>query len=312
MSGEFERIARFFAPLASAEGLGLTDDAAIFVPPEGTDIVITVDQMVESIHFLAADPANSVARKLLRRNLSDIAAMGATPLHYLLTTALRTETPESWLACFAAGLEEDQRLFNISLIGGDSTSTIGPISLSVTMFGTVARGAAWRRRGARIGDAVFVTGTIGDAALGLAAAHGKVPDPNGFLAERRLLPEPRLGLHIHHLVHACIDVSDGLIQDLGHICRQSECGALIEAAAVPQSEAARRAGDHWLSTRLTGGDDYELLFAAPAEVEIMLRAAAAPVSITRIGYFVEGPPDVVVLDNAGNPLPITRGGWSHF
>ncbi|MCF3948725.1 thiamine-phosphate kinase [Acidiphilium sp. AL] len=313
MSGtEFERIARYFAPLADEAALGLSDDAALWTPPYGKTLVLTVDQMVEGVHFLPDDPPGCVARKLLRRNLSDLAAMGGEPDGYLLTTALRVDTPEAWLAEFAEGLARDQKRYRIELFGGDSTSTPGPLMASVTMIGCVAPGAAWRRSGARAGDAVFVTGTIGDAALGLEAARGKLDDSSGHFRERRLLPEPRIGLPLAGLVHAAIDVSDGLVQDLGHICRNSGVGAVIEAGLVPASAAARAAGESWLEARLTGGDDYELILATPPDAEAALRKACGLVPVTKIGHFSGDSDEVVVLDRAGRRMAFTRTGWRHF
>jgi thiamine-monophosphate kinase len=312
VSNEFDRIARYFAPLANKSALGLADDAAVWSPPVGKDIVVTVDQMIEGVHFLPDDPPDCVARKLLRRNLSDLAAMGAVPIGYLLTTALRTATPENWLAKFAEGLRADQDRYGIGLFGGDSTSTTGPIMVSVTMLGQIAPGAAWRRSGAKAGDALFVTGTIGDAVLGLEAARGNIADPDLQFRSRRLLPEPRVGLRLGTLVHAAIDVSDGLVQDVGHICATSGVGAVIEAALVPQSAAARAAGDAWLETRLTGGDDYELIIAAPRGVEAALRAGCGDVALTRIGFFTDAHSNVVVRDAAGQTMALARTGWQHF
>jgi thiamine-monophosphate kinase len=310
--GEFGRIARYFAPLAHRAGLGLTDDAAVWTPPAGCEIVMTVDQMIEHVHFLPDDPPDCVARKLLRRNLSDLAAMGAAPVGYLLTTALRADTPEAWLAGFAEGLRLDQAAYGIGLFGGDSSSSTGSIMASVTMFGTVAPGGAWRRAGARVGDAIFVTGTIGDAVLGLEAERGHLADPEDYFRGRRLLPTPRVGLKIGGLVHAAIDVSDGLVQDIGHLCERAECGAVIEAALVPGSAQALAAGPAWLETRLTGGDDYELVFAAPAQTEAALRAACGAVPITRIGRFTDRHKEVVVVDEADQPIGFSRSGWAHF
>jgi thiamine-monophosphate kinase len=311
MVGEFDRIARYFAPLAAAPSLGLTDDAACLRPDPARDQIITVDQMLEGVHFLADDPPDLIARKLLRRNLSDLAAMGATPLHYLLTTALRVDTPEPWLAQFAQGLAEDQARYHVTLIGGDSTSTPGPLAFSITMIGTIQPGSVLRRSGAQSGDAIFVTGTIGDAALGLAAARGECPDPTGFFRTRRLLPEPRLNLPIHAIAHAAIDVSDGLLQDLMHLCTQSNLAAAIHAHAVPASPAAAACGPDALMRRLTGGDDYELILAAPPGAQAALCQACAPTPITRIGHFAPGVPRISLLDDPPLTLPDDLG-WNHF
>ena len=311
---EFGLIARHFAPLAGPGGLGLSDDAALLAPPPGRDLVLTVDAMVGGIHFLPDDPADLVARKLLRVNLSDLAAKGAAPLGYLLTVSVPRGTPDSWFAGFAAGLAEDQARFGVALLGGDTTSTSGPVSLSLTMIGHVAPGAMPRRAGARPGEGVWVTGTIGDGALGLAVATGRLADPSGHLLRRYRLPEPRLGLALAGIVSAAMDVSDGLVQDLGHLCRAGGLAAEIEAVRVPLSDAARAAGPSWLATCLTGGDDYELLLAVPTAAEAGWQAAAvrAGIPVTRIGRFLPGQPRVLVRDAGGSEMIFPSGGWSHF
>ncbi|WP_135466195.1 thiamine-phosphate kinase [Crenalkalicoccus roseus] len=320
LPGEFALIARHFRALAGPGALGLEDDAAVLDPPPGRQLVIAADAMVEGVHFLPEDPPETVGRKLLRVNLSDLAAMGAAPLGYLMTVALPKRVAEEWIAAFAAGLAEDQRLFGLGTLGGDTVSTPGPIALSLTILGTVAPGAALRRRGARPGDELWVSGSIGDGALGLAVLQGRLPpDPEGFLARRYRLPEPRLalGAALADLARAAMDVSDGLVQDLGHLCRASGCGAVLEAARVPLSPAARAAlaaDPALLPLLLAGGDDYELLFAAPPgeAAAVSARAAAAGVPVTRIGRFVEGRAEVAVLGEDGAPLGLARGGWSHF
>ncbi|WP_297371227.1 thiamine-phosphate kinase [Acidocella sp.] len=311
MAGEFDRIARYFAPLSGPEGLGLRDDAALLTPPPGVQLVLTVDQMLESVHFLPGDDPALIARKLLRRNLSDLAAMGAAPLGYLLTTALPVQTPESWLARFAEGLATDQARYGISLMGGDSSSSKAGIALSITAIGAVPQGAALTRAGARAGDEIWVTGTIGDAILGLKARLGEWTDQDGTLTSRSLLPTPRLGLALHGLAHACIDISDGLVQDLGHIAKASGLAATIQAAAIPTSPEAARFGDAALPERLTGGDDYELLLAVPPGHDAALRAACGAVPVTRIGQFTAGQ-GVRVLGGDGADLPLPRTGWAHF
>jgi thiamine-monophosphate kinase len=311
MAGEFDRIARYFAPLSGPEGLGLRDDAALLTPPPGAQLVLTVDQMLESVHFLPGDDPALIARKLLRRNLSDLAAMGAAPLGYLLTTALPVQTPESWLARFAEGLATDQARYGISLMGGDSSSSKAGIALSITAIGAVPEGAALTRSGARAGDEIWVTGTIGDAMLGLKARLGEWTDQDGVLTSRSLLPTPRLGLALHGLAHACIDISDGLVQDLGHIAKASGLAATIQAAAIPTSPEAARFGDAALPERLTGGDDYELLLAVPPGHDAALRAACGAVPVTRIGQFTVGQ-GVRVLGADGADLPLSRTGWAHF
>ena len=311
MADEFSRIAKYFVPLAGAEGRGLADDAAVLTPPPGRELVLTVDQMLETVHFLPHDPPELVARKLLRRNLSDLAAMGATPLGYLLTTALPASTPEAWLAGFAQGLAQDQQIFNIKLFGGDSSSSPGKISLSVTLLGHVAPGAALGRNGARAGDSIWVTGSIGDAALGLRARLGQLPDPGEHLTLRSLLPTPRVGLALAGLVSAAIDISDGLVQDLGQLCTASRLGAVIRASLVPGCAQALALGPAYLESRLSGGDDYELLLAVPPGRGQALRAACGALPVTKIGVFQAGS-DVHVLDDGGAILSFQTGGWRHF
>ena len=310
---EFGLIARHFRPLAGPGGLDLLDDAALLAPPPGRELVLTVDAMIEGVHFLSDDPPDLVGRKLLRVNLSDLAAKGAAPLGYLMTVSARREMPDAWFASFAAGLYADQRAFGIALLGGDTTSTPGPLSLSLTAIGHVPPGGMVRRAGARPGDGVWVTGTIGDGALGLRAIRGDVADPGGTLADRYRLPRPRLGVAARAHVRAAMDVSDGLLQDLGHLCRASGIGAQIEAASVPLSKAAAAAGPAWFETCVTGGDDYELLLAVGPEQEEALRSAASAngTSVSRIGQFVAGG-GVRMMDAAGRERSFARGGWSHF
>lgn len=309
---EFARIAKFFAPLAGEAGLGLKDDAAVLAPPAGRQMVFTVDQMLEGVHFLPGDDPALIARKLLRRNLSDLAAMGATPLGYLLTTALPAELPEAWLEGFAQGLGTDQNIFGITLMGGDSSSSRVDISLSATLIGHVAPGQALPRDGAKAGDRIFVTGTIGDAVLGLEARRGKLTDETGFLTRRSLLPDPRVGLQLAGLVSAAIDVSDGLVQDLAHICRGSGLAAVIQAEAVPASPQAMALGPDYLEQRLTGGDDYELILSVPPENTEALQAACLDVPVTEIGVFQAGEGVQVHSGAGGRMLALSSSGWKHF
>ena len=313
-AAEFAFIARHFRALAGPGALALSDDAAVFVPPPGRALVIAADAMVEGVHFLPGDPPDTVGAKLLRVNLSDLAAMGAVPLGYLMTLSIPPGLPPDWFAAFAAGLASDQARYGLSLLGGDTTATTGPLVLSLTIIGHVAPGAALRRNGARAGDGIWVTGTIGDATLGLACLQDGLADPGGHLTDRYRLPRPRLGLALAGIAHAAIDVSDGLVQDLGHLCRESGVGARLEAARVPASPAVLAAGPAWLERRLTGGDDYELLLAVPPGSEPALQAAAAlaDIAVTRIGLFEAGLDGVQVVGPDGRPLAIGRPGWSHF
>jgi thiamine-monophosphate kinase len=326
MIGEFDLIHRYLAPLAAQapEALGLEDDAAIVTPPPGRDLVLAADALIEGVHFLPDDPAGLVARKLLRVNLSDLAAMGAEPLGYLVTAAWPADKEEDWIAAFAAGLGEDQDSFAIKLLGGDTTRTSGPLALSLTVLGTVPAGRAMRRATAQPGDLLFVSGTLGDAALGLRAVRGDLPGlpaaARDFLIDRYRLPQPRLALGgallESGLATAAIDVSDGLVADVGHVAQASGLAARIEAAAVPLSPAAQAVLDDAPALRaavLTGGDDYELAFAVPREREDEIAAMAGRVDLplTRVGRFAAGD-GVMVVDEDGNSIALEAAGWTHF
>jgi thiamine-monophosphate kinase len=316
---EFALIARHFRPLAGDGALDLSDDAALLTPPAGQQLVLAADALVEGVHFLPDDPPGMIARKLLRVNLSDLAAMGAAPLGYLMTTAFTRGTPDAWIADFVAGLAEDQQRFGLQVLGGDTVATPGPACFSLTIIGTVPPGLALHRRGARIGDEIWVSGSIGDGALGLRVLQGKLAaDAEGHLARRYRLPEPRLALGqaLRGVARAAMDVSDGLVQDLGHLCRAAGCGAEIAATALPLSAAASAALAHdaaLLPLLLTGGDDYELLFAAAPEDAEAVQAASikASVPVARLGRFVAGD-GVVVRDGSGAAITLPQGGWSHF
>ncbi len=314
LPAEFAFIARHFRPLAGPGALDLQDDAALIAPPPGRELVLTVDAMVGGVHFLADDSPDLIGRKLLRVNLSDLAAKGAVPLGYLMTVAAPRDTPDAFFASFAQGLAADQATFGITLLGGDTTRTPGPLTLSLTAIGHVAPGAMLRRAGARPGDGAWVTGTIGDGALGLRVAQGELHDATGHLLDRYRLPHPRLGIALAGIASAAMDVSDGLIQDLGHICRASGVGAALEAARVPLSDPAREAGPNWFETCVTGGDDYELLMAVPPghDARLIAACAAAGVAVTRIGRFHPGQPGVTVRGPDGAALAFGSGGWSHF
>ena len=274
------------------------------------------------MHYLTDDPPDLVARKLLRVNLSDLAAMGARPLHYLLTTALPAELGAGWVASFASGLAEDQRRFGIDLLGGDSVATPGPAALSLTAIGEVAAGMEIRRNGARAGDLVWVSGTIGDAFLGLDVLRGAypelAPEYRAGLIGRFQIPDPRveLGPRLSGIAHAMIDISDGLIADLGHICETSHVAAVVELESLPLSPAAGVIVDGvpGLRTRLaSGGDDYELLFTAPvgSTKAIDDLSSLLDLPITRIGRIELGD-GVRVVDAEGRTLQIAEPGYRHF
>ena len=292
-SGEFELIRRFLAPLATAAGAGgLEDDAALLDTPEGQRLAVTTDTMVEGVHFPPDGPPDLIARRLLRTNLSDLAAMAARPEGYLLNLALPERIDDPWLEGFAAGLAADQELFGLSLFGGDTVGTPGALTLTVTAFGSAA--SPVRRSGARPGDLVFVTGPIGDGYFGLKAVRGELVAPR--LAERYWLPSPRFGAA--EGATAAADISDGLVADLGHICRASGVGAAIDLEAVPLSAEVAVLGPQARLDALVGGDDYELVLTAR-------KHTGAP-----IGRIVSGE-GVTVLDGAGQPVPLARQGYRH-
>jgi thiamine-monophosphate kinase len=317
--GEFDLIERLFAPLSGAApgAFRLTDDAAVIASPDGHDVVMTKDMMVAGVHFLPDDPADQVARKLLRVNLSDLAAMGAAPHGYALGISLPPDIGDDWLTAFAAGLAQDQGEFGVALLGGDTTSTPGPLTLSLTAFGFARHGRLLRRAGARPGDLVCVSGTIGDAALGLQVLRGRQSDPSGFLARRYRLPSPRvaLGQLLPGLASAGLDVSDGLVADLGHLCTASGVGARIMADTVPLSTAARAlvsADPRLIELVMTGGDDYELVFSLPPGNRAALeeRAAGLGIPVAMIGVIVAGK-GVRVEDVLGVELTFERPGFRH-
>ncbi len=327
--GEFGRIAHFLRPLAAGcpGALDLTDDAALLEVPAGHELVVTTDAMVAGIHFLPDDPPDDIAAKLLRVNLSDLAAMGAAPLGYSLVLSLPRTLGCDWLARFADGLAADQRRYGIPLIGGDSVSTPGPITLSVTALGLVPRGQALTRRmhGPRH-QLVFVTGTIGDAAIGLKLVLGDLAPTEladcdaAALVARLRRPEPRLalGAALRGIATAAIDISDGLVADLGHIALASGGTARLISARVPVSEPVRSLlarRPEIMASLVTGGDDYELAFTAPAEARPALAALAARtgVAITEIGTLEPGSAGRIdVLDGRGELLPLATRGWNHF
>jgi thiamine-monophosphate kinase len=327
--GEFELIARYFAPLAKGfpGAYGLLDDAAVIAPLPGHELVAKTDAIVGGVHFLLDDPPDLIARKALRVNLSDLAAKGAMPRAYMLAIMLPRSVTEEWIASFARGLAQDQEAYGIHLIGGDTDSTPGPVTIAIMAFGDVAIGRMIPRGGARDGDTVFVTGTIGDAALGLGVLRGKLThlDTNAadFLIERYRLPQPRatLGPRLVGLANGALDVSDGLLADLRHLCDVSDLSAVIEAPRVPLSAAARAAvatNVEAIATVLTGGDDYEILFTAPpgALDELTELSRTLDVPITAIGRMqsVSSRKNtrITVLDESGEPLIFDRSGWTHF
>ncbi len=314
--GEFELIADLLRPLATDPAArALTDDGAVLTAG-ADDLVLVKDAVVAGVHFLATDPPGTIAQKALRVNLSDLAAMGATPTHYLLALIRPRSADDAYLEALVAGLVQDQEAFGVSLLGGDTVATPGPLVLSITALGRVPAGTALTRSGARPGEDVWVSGTLGDAALGLQVLRGAwqpSEDAAAALVRRYRVPEPRLALGsaLRGIATACQDVSDGLVQDLGHIAQQSGVSVTLEAAALPLSGAAVDAPGA-LEAALTGGDDYELVFTAPKDargrVEEVARRTAVPV--VQIGATSLGT-GVAVLDDAGEPLALAGAGWTH-
>ena len=320
-SGEDDLIARYFRPLASDPGaFGLTDDAAI-LKSSGDDFVVTADAIVEGVHFLAGDPPDTIARKSLRVNLSDLAAKGATPVVFVLTLALR-EAREAWLAPFAKALGEDIETFQCPLLGGDTVSTPGPITISITAFGRVPPGKMVRRHGAKPGDKIAVTGTIGDAALGLRLLKGGLNCEGAVknsLADRYRVPQPRnaIAMAIRNYASAAMDVSDGLAGDLAKLCKASGVSALIDVSSIPLSDAARKllaSGQVGIEDLVSGGDDYELLCTIPENHwnAFSRNAMDAKVAVTAIGSVAAGDASPAFMGKDGKPIALKRLSYSHF
>ena len=325
-SGEDALIARYFRPLATDPGaFDLGDDAAA-LPATGDDLVVTTDAIVEGVHFLPGDPPDSVARKALRVNLSDLAAKGATPAGFVLPLALRAPDA-AWLKPFASALGEDAVQFGCPLLGGDTVATPGPVMVSITAFGRVAPGKMVHRSGARPGDRVVVTGTIGDAALGLdilkggAAAAALADDAVAadMLAGRYRIPQPRnaLAAAIRDHAAAAIDVSDGLAGDLAKLCAASGVSAAIDAESIPLSAVAAgllARGTVGIDAIVAGGDDYEILCAVPENrfAAFAKAARAADVAVTTIGTIIAGAAVPRFLDARGKEIALRRVSYSHF
>lgn len=313
-ASEFDLIEKYFAPLATAPGaFGLKDDAAVVLERAGHDLVVTTDTVVAGVDFFADDPPDAIAKKALRVNLSDLAAKGAEPFGYLLTLMLPAQIGEAFLAEFARGLREDQDAFHVALHGGDISATPGPLAISITAFGHAPAGRMVRRSGARPGDLVFVTGTIGDSGGGLALL--KAPDASvaaetqrALIARYRVPQPPVLFACAVRAASAAIDVSDGLLADLGHVAQASGVRIAVEAERIPRSAALRALWGDSLDAIVraaTAGDDYQIAFAAPAAI------AAADTLVTGIGR-VEAGAGVVLLDAQGGAVAVARPGFTHF
>ena len=310
---EFSLIADLFAPLATSKAaLGLTDDVALLRPRAGHELVLTTDAIIAGVDFFANDPPDTVAQKALRVNLSDLAAKGAAPFGYLLTLCLPKRINEKWLRAFTRGLARDQKTFGISLLGGDMSSTQGPLTISVTALGYVPKGRAILRRGAKLGDLVFVSGTIGDSGGGLSALKTKQRAP--FLIDRYRVPQPRvaLGRALRGIASAALDVSDGLLADLGHLADVSNVHVAVAAGRVPLSPALRKAGGDVVAA-VTAGDDYEIAFTAPRAKRAKVFAAAktSNTPMTEIGWVMKGR-GVALIGADGKPMKVAKKGWEHF
>ncbi len=326
---EDEIIANFFAPLAGPAGLGLVDDAALLSVPADHELVLTTDMLTSGVHFFADDPPEEIARKALRVNLSDLAAKAAEPIGFLLGLALPGDWTADWLSAFAKGLAEDATFFDCPLIGGDTVKSLGALSLSITAIGTVPKSKMVPRPGVRDGDLLYVTGTIGDAALGLRLRRAIGTDrawiealsqpARDYLLMRHLLPLPRLGLRdaLRSFAHAAMDISDGLIGDLAKMLALTGMTTEMALADVPLSKAARQAlalEASLAESILTGGDDYEILCAVAVgdQAEFEREAAAVGLAVTRIGTAKRGTEKPLVRDAEGQPLAFSSASYRHF
>lgn len=326
-SGEDRLIARLFKPIARHPGaLGLQDDAALLALPCGHELVLTKDALVAGVHFFADDPPASIARKAMRVNLSDLAAKGAVPLGVMLAFAIPPDMDEVALAAFARGIGEDVKLYGAPLLGGDTVRTPGPFTISITALGSVPTGTIVKRTTAGAGQAIVVTGTIGDGALGLALRLDPTrPGFTGldaralaFLRDRYLHPRPRLALATALRAHAsaAMDVSDGLVGDLAKMLAASGVAGEIETARIPLSAAAKAAIEAepaLLETAITGGDDYEILAVIPNERldAFGTVATAAGIGMSVIGHTKPGK-GLIVHDANGAVLQLARDSFSHF
>jgi thiamine-monophosphate kinase len=305
---EFDIIARYFAPLSGEGAFGLTDDAAVIPPRSGHDLVVTTDAIMEGVDFFAFDPADTVARKALRVNLSDLAAKGAEPAFYLLNLSLPPTITPQWLETFAAGLAHDQGQYGIALLGGDTGATEGPLAIAITAFGYVPSGTMVRRNGAKLGDAVYVTGSIGGSAGGLAIfkreKHTLSDADRDALIARYRVPEPPMAFArtLRGIASAAIDVSDGLIADLGHLAAASGVAIAVEGEAIPLPPALRAWwGENAIPRAATAGDDYQIAFTA---------APGLTGPFTQIGAVAAGQGVRLLIGGAEAALP--RTGYRHF
>jgi thiamine-monophosphate kinase len=325
---EDKLIARFFRPLASHPGaLSLRDDAAFFSPPEGHEIVLTTDAVIAGVHVLADETPDAIARKTLRVNLSDLAAKGAAPAAFLLSLALPRNSGDDWLAAFCAGLKDDADAFGCPLIGGDTDRTDGPLTVTIFALGTLPRGTMVKRSGAQPGDHILVSGSIGDAALGLMlrrdpahAARWKLEvGERDHLLDRYRLPQPRVALTdaLRAYASASIDVSDGFVGDLSKLLRVSGVSGEVEVTRVPLSAGAKKAlsadaGLH--DTIFGGGDDYEIICTVADDKLEAFRVVAQEtgIAVAAVGRVREGSGPPHFFDAEGRALTFARRSFSHF
>ena len=321
---EDDLIARYFAPIAGPGALGLKDDAACIAAPDGCDLILTKDVVVAGVHFFANDPPASIARKALRVNISDLAAKGADALGFLLALAMPSHIDAAWLADFARALGEDAALYEIPLLGGDTVKTPGPLMISITALGSAPKGDMARRTGARDGDRLYVSGTIGDAAIGLKLRMGEGPEglsqgARMHLLQRYLEPQPRYVLrHVwRDFANGAMDVSDGLVGDVTKMLKASGVSSRVRLAEAPLSVAAREAialDPTLFDIAMTGGDDYELLASVARERAAEFEAAArrAGVALTHIGDVVSSVDALEFFGRDGARRIFARGSYSHF
>lgn len=323
---EFNFIATHLAPLAGLGGLDLKDDAALLKPRKGKDLILTKDTMVEGVHFPTGHYGGDTAEKLLRVNLSDLAAKGAHPIGYMLSIAWPKGIDNKYFGGFAAGLRDLQQAYDFKLLGGDTTSIDGPMVVTATLIGEVPQGEMVKRSGAKVGDDVWVTGTIGDAYLGLQSVLGNelTPQPNAealwHFEEAYYRPEPRLLFrkNLRSYATACADISDGFVADAGHVAKASGVGFIINADKIPLSSPA----GVWLSAQddedaafkalITAGDDYELVLTASPQNAAELRKAAKAIGLrlSNVGQVTEG--EGVSFFSNGEPIHFSNDGYTHF
>jgi thiamine-monophosphate kinase len=323
--GEIALIAEYLAPLATSRGsFGLKDDAALLAGLPSTGLAVTADALVAGVHFFESDDPADVAYKALAVNVSDLAAKGAKPLGYVMTLAPSEAPTEDWARRLSSGLARAQDAFGMSLFGGDTVTARGAWWLSITAFGEAPARGLVPRSGAKAGDYLYVSGTLGDSALGLKLRRGQLqadlsPEDTQFLLRRYLYPEPRLALAsaLTAYASAAMDISDGLALDLSRMCAASGVSAQVYVPQIPLSGAARQvlaAKREEIQTILSGGDDYEILAAVPApEVSAFEKASTeAGIPIAWIGTVLSGSEPPNFLDADGSRLTIASGGFEHF